>query len=410
LPSKNSNDLDEVLAANPLTNEKFAFKKRFEFTMKQDEMKGLITKLDHCNREFSRFIEDIDDIHRLELRSPSKQGEAKQLAASLHQVRDKARTLHEALTQSWAAGCHPVHETLLRLECRSAMPQDSGKLPHHPQPSATFTMFIASGSQASSVGLSWRQTTFDFVDESDSSCLKEENEVDAICGTLGQAAHAGRALLLHLTRNKKVFRDEAIALQPQATAMRDDQPLSLESFLSGTEQLDYKERTILALSLASSLLQFQTTQWIERPWNKKAIRLLRDQTNSQSMESCQPLVSRIFSVGQSREALQPPENDLLELGILMLEIWEQRTLESWTNASGLALEDSSYSRMFSALRWFKERSGYLPPTYGDAVSVCIKFSFEGVQHDWDNPNFRRAVCEKVISPLRENCKAWSRGS
>lgn len=48
----------------------------------------------------------------------------------------------------------------------------------------------------------------------------------------------------------------------------------------------------------------------------------------------------------------------------------------------------------------------MTPSYSDAVSVCVGFSFEGVSDSWKHLAFRRAACEKVLGSLQEICKAW----
>ena len=373
--------------------------------MKQAEMKYLIVKLDNENRNLSKFVEGIEKIHEIESRIPSQSAEARKLAQLFHQFRDSADALDQALARGWSSGCHDIHHTMLFLQPYQTLTPTKSRSGSRTQSHCELTILLARGSTNTNPVPAWLPLKFTINGEADRPSGDARQEVNNICSTLVQDPQSEHTLLFHLTQGMKLLNGGSATSPTPETVATGCQLPDLEALLQGTEKLDWEERTILALSLACCLVQFHSTAWTCESWTKRVIRLFRNPTHSQRDRRCQPLIPRTFSRESNPSRHQSVEHDLLELGILFLEIWEQRTLESWV---GRSVEDSYYPRMIAALEWLKERRGYITPTYSDAVSVCVKFSFEGVQHGWENPNFRRAVCEKVIAPLRENCSAWVR--
>jgi len=116
-----TNDLNEIIKANPAVDGKFAFRKRFDFTMKFEGMIKLNEALDKCNSRFREFVDGIDGIHRLKMKNPSKSEIAKELTSSLFQFREHADSLYAAVSRGCPLTCHPTHEAMLIRECRSAL-------------------------------------------------------------------------------------------------------------------------------------------------------------------------------------------------------------------------------------------------------------------------------------------------
>ena len=371
-------------------------------------MKDLIVKLDNENRNLSRFVEGIEKIHELESRIPSQSAEARKLAQLFQQFRDSADALDQALDRGWSNGCHDSHQTMLVLQPYSILTPTKSRSGGPSQCHCELTVLLAKESTNTNSVPEWLPLKFTIHGEANQSTIDACQEVDNICSALMQAPQLERPFLFHLTQGMKMLNGGSATGPTADNVAIGSQLPDLESFLHGTEKLDYEERTMLALSLACCLVQFHSTAWICESWTKRVIRLFRNPSHSQRHRRCQPMIPRTFSRTSNPPRLQSVEHDMLELGILFLEIWEQRTLESWVASVGRSVEDSYYPRMIAALQWLNDRRGFITPTYSDAVPVCVKFSFEGVQHDWENPNFRRVFCEKVITPLRENCSAWVR--
>lgn len=106
----------------------------------------------------------------------------------------------------------------------------------------------------------------------------------------------------------------------------------------------------------------------------------------------------------------------LELGILLMEIWTQRTYTDWLEEYREEIADQEdvddMSRAELALAWYDEASAYMTVRYGKVVSTCLNFAFELDQGlpSWDDRDLRVAVCAKIIQPLREECETFPRRS
>ncbi|KAK0726855.1 hypothetical protein B0T26DRAFT_747245 [Lasiosphaeria miniovina] len=83
-----------------------------------------------------------------------------------------------------------------------------------------------------------------------------------------------------------------------------------------------KQQALLALDVASSVLQLQQTLWCSIPWNSTAIK---------------------FFLQKERDCSSPDldvKETLLELAILLLEIWHHVPLEAWAQRKGLEVGSS----------------------------------------------------------------------
>lgn len=145
--------------------------------------------------------------------------------------------------------------------------------------------------------------------------------------------------------------------------------------------LPLKLRMLLALRLASNLLQLLQTQWLRNAWSKDNIyfllRPIADATGGSQdqlyIDFSRPFVSLVFDGNDGSAAPQKnvePKIALLELGILLLEIWHERTLE--TKFSLKEAPSGYYERLLLASRWLDETDDPLLTLYDKATSHCIR--------------------------------------
>ena len=117
---------------------------------------------------------------------------------------------------------------------------------------------------------------------------------------------------------------------------------------------------------------------------------------------------RQFS-NQATEILNElPENDpelaLMELGILLLEVWNMATFESWMESAGHFIDISQfqdrYIRLRYSIEWFQSLKGKLLPNYQKVVGICLRPSvFDLFNTSWDDKDFRMAVYSEIVEPL-----------
>lgn len=168
-----------------------------------------------------------------------------------------------------------------------------------------------------------------------------------------------------------------------------------------------KQQTILALDIAASLLQLRQTHWSLFPWTNKQVQLLF----SKQGEFWGPFIEELIDKGSGKTPLIPshqgpePKEALLELAILLLEIWHHRPLEMWAAKLGVESIDTHEARRIAAIRWLELTSDRLPPYHLVAVEQCLAFC-SGRLRVWDDSEFQKLYCENVVKPLQESCKTW----
>jgi hypothetical protein len=66
------------------------------------------------------------------------------------------------------------------------------------------------------------------------------------------------------------------------------------------------------------------------------------------------------------------------------------------------------TRFHLAWDWLEDVNNPPPDLYSAATSQCVKHFFGGkpVRFDWEDIDFRKAVCRDIIEPLHKNCRQW----
>ena len=101
-----------------------------------------------------------------------------------------------------------------------------------------------------------------------------------------------------------------------------------------------------------------------------------------------------------------PKVALLELGILLLEIWHKTTLEA---RFGLEKAPTAYyDRMARAVEWLDDVDEPLPDLYDKAVAHCLRVNISGDTRylDWEATKLWSVICGDIIAPLAKICKQW----
>ncbi|KAL8832343.1 MAG: hypothetical protein Q9170_004913 [Blastenia crenularia] len=172
-------------------------------------------------------------------------------------------------------------------------------------------------------------------------------------------------------------------------------------------KLNWDHRIMLAYRLASSLLQFQSTPWLEGSWKKESIYFPRNPDAGDSFDANSPFIIHDFQ-GNPIPAPTSQVNaktSLLDLGILLLEIWHQTPFEAYTKQEGLSLDDTYGTRYGVALRWLHDTADNILPFYSDPVCRCIEGTFvsEAPMLQWTDRRFQSSICESLVKPLWDNC-------
>ena len=229
-------------------------------------------------------------------------------------------------------------------------------------------------------------------------------EITSICKTLPEV----QPLVLRLSSDNRLF----WRMEPHDNARRParsgERTMSLDKFLEGKRQIDPEDRIKLAVNLASSLLQYNLTPWLRKCWTKDAVHFFVQERSVSGIDIEHPLINKQFSDQANEILTEMPENDpelaLMELGILLLEIWSMRTFESWLKSAGHLMDISQlqdrYTRLRYSIEWFQSLKGKLLPNYQKVVGICLRPSvFDLFQTSWEDDDFRMAVYREIVEPL-----------
>ena len=173
-----------------------------------------------------------------------------------------------------------------------------------------------------------------------------------------------------------------------------------------------KERLKLAVRLASSVLQFHTSGWLQERWGKQDIYLVQgdpSQPSNQSLET--PVVNQdltsevLLTTGGSTESRIIPCNlSLFSLGVVLIELWFWRSVESF-QADTLQAGDPDTAIFITAVGLIEKLNEGAGINYGSSVRRCIR----GLDHQepkLENNEFKSEVYLKVLQPLEKNLEIF----
>ena len=248
------------------------------------------------------------------------------------------------------------------------------------------------------------------------------SEVENLCLSLNQARQESKMLKVFLSQYGGLCSCHTSPMPSAATPPGDStfEMITLEQILLQTSRdrlskvkWNLIQRMNLSFILASSLLQLYSTPWLSEPWTKRTICFWQlggsSQANELSLnfEPDHPFIIHTFSEAPAARQTHKvdPRHQLLDLGIVLLEIRHKLSFESWVSTHELTLDSSYGSRFKAASKWLRDSVGELEPSYFDAAARCIECTFQtrSAIPDWEDVDLRKSVCELVIKPLWSNC-------
>lgn len=372
---------------------------------------------------------------------------ATKFASALATTRDNAMRLYSAIASGWTCKFHKFHEVKLSLDRRPPSltratlkanppatkepvfevcfrcdrPQDDilwleSKVemledPHLNPSAANVTQKSTKSSSRSKVTI--------LVTSNAKTLPATSQKVDCLCSSLHYAVTANKMLHLYIASQTNIHCDHHQCLSPSAARKFD--VCSLQEFLSiqggHHRRIALRDRMILALTLAIGLLQLYETPWLYDSWSKETIQFMKTpggngkSVSAMDIDFTKPLISCKFSSQSysSAKHLQPKEA-LLELGVMLLELWHEKTIED--QFSGTLVPADYWGKLRLALIWLEDTTNPLLPQYRLAVVQCIKCFFGGgfCSPSWNDFEFRKALVKDMVEPLHENCKPWLKSS
>ena len=250
---------------------------------------------------------------------------------------------------------------------------------------------------------------------------KSLQEVTDLCNQLTQAQSQSKSVQLYLSENRSLLcaiNSTSAASPFDITSMTHplvtlDTVLSHFSSTSGNDRALFwstGQRMHLAAILATSMLQLCTTPWLSDSWSRHNVNFHSKSSTSAgvtSFEAKHPFLVQNFK-GKSKNAKhanQYAKENILELGILLLEILDGRTLESWAQEVQAGLTATFSSRCHVACLWLDYREPDMLPKYRGAVASCLDIASSRAQssRSWDDPVLQKEMLETVVQPLVTAC-------
>ena len=177
--------------------------------------------------------------------------------------------------------------------------------------------------------------------------------------------------------------------------------ITLDQALAG---LQIADGVLLSFTLTSSLLQLHATPWLASFWVRQNICFRRIETASglYSPDVDHPFVRCTFPA--TPDSMSPSCNvqrQLLELGILLLELWNQQSFEAYALSNGIVLGDTYGGRLDAAMKWLNQPKQRILPFFHGVVTRLLecRFATSIDTYSWDDGEFRSSICEHVVKPL-----------
>lgn len=249
-------------------------------------------------------------------------------------------------------------------------------------------------------------------------------QIEDLCLTIQRAKSGLACLGVLIDGSNRRYRVWPLGTPPPASELTG--LLSLESLLTQPGALKKKDRLILGVQLASTVMQLHTTEWLSENWGKKDILFHQEITRGKgggvvniSPVIRKPLVRRVFappgppslspqSTQASTKSIFMPQNQsLYSLGIVLMELWYGQRLEDLrieTDGNGIG-DVTNMTDYMTARRLIDEIPEDAGEKYGDAVRRCIN----GLDHrssSLEKDDFKNEVHMKVVSPLVENLESF----
>ncbi|ORY09924.1 hypothetical protein BCR34DRAFT_486580 [Clohesyomyces aquaticus] len=436
------NDLEAMLVANPKKGSKYDFKKRVRFGMSKKTIKGLLEELDECNKELERFTDRSEKLESVrKVMKPS-------FANRIQRIQNYAKNLHSVILSSWACSCQPYHKTSLQLEQRANLFASGMKKAKTTDNS--LTSFTVSFSTLGTTEHAWTWQEAEIrIDEDDdgyaplqlqarkpkitktvsfgdkppppysekdpaSTIERALQEVEDLCASIKQLHKSSPCIGFSWDSKSKlrgVFPVEAPREKRATESMITlDELLNHPPLVNGRPaKLSRKERYSLAVTLASSTLQLNSTPWFPDQWSKKDILFPRTGTRLVDIEHpyIMPQLAQLPKdsfLKQKTRVFQNKNTALLALAIALLELYFGESAEKHQEAEGDAAErnvnPNPWTLCAMAYEWTESEQENLSAAFLSAVTHCLRcFSDPGAS--LQDPDFLQAAVEGIVLPLQD---------
>ncbi|KAK0732320.1 hypothetical protein B0H67DRAFT_640605 [Lasiosphaeris hirsuta] len=323
-------DLRALLDTNPPAAGCFAFKKRLKFSLERDSLKTLLEDLREDRLSLKEITNTLKSQKGFTARSSSHN--VAKMVRQLAQVQSKAVSLFPALCGGCTCRCQAKHRVMTRLERRL-----EGRLKASLAKDIAFRLVLPLNGPDAILQQAWKT-------------LPEEPalQLTTVRFILPETHLQAQQEVKDLSKAEMTTAvdDISVATTLQELLARD--PEQVNDWLTPKRRI-----LLLAVDIASSILQIQRSHWLRSPWSSQTIKIAVTQMS-------QPILSAFIE--QDLDGLKgkvsiaannlEPQTAILELSILLLEVWHRKSVEAWASKANIDLSTlGTDSRRLAAERW-----------------------------------------------------------
>ncbi|RWA07670.1 hypothetical protein EKO27_g7440 [Xylaria grammica] len=372
LPDASKDDLAALLIANPPVKGRFEFSERISFSIERGTLNALIEELGEDRLNLKTIIKELHN--RIPQAKPAATG--RRLAADSI----KFTLLFE------------MKNGLLEAYVK-ANPRDMSD-----------TLFISDTSRRVSFQNHEDHTPSITLSEP-TQPLAASTKILGICDLASQSQI--RDYILSLTLKGEVL---DFIHEPYQARRGFSTPTTLEAVLrqGATDKklrLTPKQRSLMALDIASSIIQLRKTCWSDPAFSSKVIKCVLGANGKSARVSTVAFIEQVTERNRAASLGSEPKAALLELAILLLEIWHHETLEMWAEEGGFGETGTARERLAAAMEWLDATAAEFPVRYLEATEQCLSLCVQR-SREWDDYEFLTLYCENVIKPLQMSCEHW----
>ncbi|EKG21480.1 hypothetical protein MPH_01201 [Macrophomina phaseolina MS6] len=183
------------------------------------------------------------------------------------------------------------------------------------------------------------------------------------------------------------------------------EPVTLEELLGGPTKLDPSEKRKLALIFAESLLLYHDSKWISNGWAKDDICFFFRSEDEPDINH--PFLSAQFercpvTPDPFRNLSHHRNPNLLALGILLIEIFNERPIEKWRTKK--ELDNPNAATVWMVADRVVKKMDRSP--FRNAIEACLDLNWipTGRAANLEEQDIRKGMLEYVIAPLKQEIR------
>lgn len=185
-----------------------------------------------------------------------------------------------------------------------------------------------------------------------------------------------------------------------------ESPATLQELLSGSTKMGSREKRELALTCAYSLLLLHDSPWLSKGWGKTELFFFSKLDHEPDFRM--PFLSTRFElpaqeIGQPGSGAFHPNSSILALGILLIEIFNEKPIESWRTPEERAMVTPS-TRANTDLKVASRVVAKMDDSpHTSAIEACLNLDWvpEGRKVSLEDADTSNGLWTKVIDPIEK---------